>query len=104
MSLSAAVSGRHTLIMAAECQPWIIKPIAEQRKQVTEQRRSLISIKEQHGFQNLRTNECAINYSLQNSSSVSDRFGMFLISLSHTHRSGQFSIEELELVLLSFYE
>lgn len=50
MSLSAAVSAGDTSKMAAECQPWIIKPIAEQRKRVTERWRSLISLKEQHGF------------------------------------------------------
>lgn len=86
VSLSAAVSAGDTSKMAAECQPWIVKPIAEQREQVTEQWRSLISLKEQRGLQNLRTNECAINYSLQNSSSVSDRFGMCLISHTHARR------------------
>lgn len=97
MSLSAAVSAGDPSKMAAEFQLWIIKPIAEQRKQVTEQWRSLISVKEQHGFQNLRTNKCAINYSLQNSSSVSDRFGMCLISHTHAraHTTGLFSISRL---------
>lgn len=88
MSLSAAVSAGDTLTMAAECQPWTSKPIAKQRKQckqVTGQWRTLIWVKEEHVFQNLRTKECAINYSLQNSGYVSDRFGMCFISHTRTH-------------------